>query len=100
MAIKQECNTLESAPITLAGYAGSALILSYRIASHSNNDATTVFVACEHTAKELENINGYTPVNPEGAISAINKILYSNDNAAFTMLLVDIIRIANYITRK
>ena len=98
-AIKQQCNTLESTLTALTGYAGATLILSYRIASHSNKDAIAVFVGCRRTADELENINGYTPVNPKGAISAINKILYSNDNTAFIMLLVDIIRIANHVTR-
>ena len=85
--------------IALAGYAGATLILSYRIASHSDKDAIAVFVGCRRTAEELESINGYTPVNPKGAISAINKILYCNDNTAFIMLLVDIIRIANHVTR-
>lgn len=97
-ALKQQCTTLDSALIALSGYAGAALILAYQIASHSTADAHSVLITCGRTAEDLTAINGYTQPSRKAAISAINKILYSNDPLAHTMLLIDIIRIAYRIT--
>ena len=97
-ALKQQCTTLDSTFIALSGYTGAALILAYRIASHSTADAHSALIACRRTAEELTAINGYTQPPHKDTISAINKILYSNDPLAYAMLLVDIIRTANHIT--
>lgn len=98
-SIRHSSTTLESTFIALAGYAGATLILTYHIASHSPHGALAIFKACRRTANELEGTNGYTEANPTDAISAINKILHSTDTTAHIMLLVDIIRIANHITK-
>nr|DAN19777.1 MAG TPA: hypothetical protein [Caudoviricetes sp.] len=98
-SIKQECTSLESAFSALAGYAGAAIILAYCISEHSTRDARTIFLASKRTAAELTELNGHTPVPHKEAISAINKILYSDNTELKLWLLVDIIRIANHITK-
>lgn len=98
-SIKQGCTSLESTFIALAGYTGATLILAYHISEHSNNDARSVFIAAKRTAEELAELNGHTPVPHREAISAINKILYSDSAEPKVWLLVDIIRIANHITK-
>ncbi len=95
--LKQQCTTLDSAFIALSGYAGAALILAYRIASHSTADARSALIACRRTAEELTAINGCTQPSHKDTISAINRILYSNDPLAYAMLLVDITRTAYHI---
>ena len=96
-ALRQQCNTVEGAFTALASLAGAALILSYSIADTSRHNALEVFRGCRHTANNLECAG--TPVDYKSAISAVNKILYRRDTLASAMLLVDIIRIANHITK-
>lgn len=96
-ALRQQCNTIEGAFTALAGLAGAALILSYSIADTSRHHALEVFRECRHTANNLECAG--TPVDHKSAISAVNRILYSNEPVALTMLLIDTIRIANHITK-
>lgn len=96
-ALRQQCNTIEGAFTALTGLAGAVLILSYSIADASRSNALEVFRGCRHTANNLEHAG--TPVDYKSAISAVNKILYSRDTLASTMLLIDVIRIANHITK-
>lgn len=96
-ALRQQCNTVEGAFTALASLAGAALILSYSIADISRSNALEVFRGCRNTANNLECAG--TPVDYKSAIRAVNKILYSRDTLASAMLLVDIIRIANHITK-
>ena len=98
-SIKQGCATLESTLTALAGYAGATLILAYHLSEYSKNDAQSIFLASKNTAEELAELNGHTPVPHKEAISAINKILYSDSVEPKFWLLVDIIRIANHITK-
>lgn len=95
-ALRQQCNTAEGAFTALASLAGAALVLSYSIADTSRYHALEVFRGCRHTANNLEYTG--TPVDYKSAVSAVNRILYSNDPVALAMLLVDIIRTANHIT--
>lgn len=97
-SIKKECTSLETTFTALAGYAGATLILAYHLSEHYKNDARSIFIASKRTAAELTELNGHTPVPHKEAISAINKILYSDSVESKLWLLVDIIRIANHIT--
>lgn len=96
-ALRQQCNTIEGAFTALASLAGAALILSYNIADTSRHNALEAFRGCRHTANNLECAG--TPVDYKSAISAVNKILYSRDTLAYAMFLIDVIRIANHITK-
>ena len=96
-ALRQQCNTIEGALTALASLAGATLILSYSISDTSRHHALEVFRVCRHTANNLECAG--TPVDYKSAISAVNRILYSNDPLALSTLLVDVIRIANHITK-
>lgn len=98
-SLKQGCTSLESTFTALAGYAGAALILAYHISEHSKRDARSIFTTSTRAAVELTELNGHTPVPHKEAISAINKILYSDNMGAKFFLLIDIIRTANHITK-
>lgn len=98
-SIKQECVSLESTLTALAGYAGATLILAYNLSEYSKNDAQSIFLTSKNTAEELAELNGYTPVPHKEAISAISKILYADSAELKLWLLIDIIRIANHITK-
>ena len=96
-SIKKACTNLETTFTALAGYAGATLILAYHLSEHYKNDARSIFIASKRTAEELAELNGHTPVPHKEAISAINKILYSDSMELKLWLLVDIIRTANNI---
>ena len=95
-ALRQQCNTLESAFSALSGLAGAALILAHSIAAQSTHSALNVYRRCKRTADALEDTN--TPIEYKDAIGAANRILYSRDPVALSALLIDVIRVANHIT--
>nr|DAX45587.1 MAG TPA: hypothetical protein [Caudoviricetes sp.] len=97
-ALMQCCTTIESTIIALSGYAGTALIITYHLSSHATSDAHSIFTHSKRAAESLAATNSHTPLPHKEAISAANKILYSNDPLALRLLLIDIIRTANHIT--
>ena len=100
VAFRQSCNTLESTFTALSGLAGAALILAHRNAAYSTRNALDVFRGCRRTANDLEDLNGHTPVGYQDAITSASKILYGGDPTALAMLLIDVIRVANHITKE
>nr|DAS36424.1 MAG TPA: hypothetical protein [Caudoviricetes sp.] len=97
VALRQQCNTLESALSALSGLAGATLILTHSLAAQSTCNALNIYRRCQRAANATE--GPYTPIERKRAISAANKILYSRDPLALSALLIDIIRIANHITK-
>ena len=95
MALRQQCNTLESALSALSGLAGATLILTHSLAAQSTYNALNIYRRCRSAANATE--DPYTPIERKRAIIAANKILYSRDPLALSALLIDIIRIANHI---
>ena len=98
-ALRQHNTTLDSSFTSLSALAGATLILTHSIATHSPRGALSIYRACKRKADSLNTIEGATRVEYKDATRAINKILYRDDPLAHTMLLVDVIRIANHITK-
>lgn len=96
-ALRQQRNTLESALSALSGLAGATLILTHSLAAQSIDNAINIYRRCQRAANATE--DPYTPIERKRAIIAANKILYSRDPLALSALLIDIIRIANHITK-